>query len=171
MKAVVRILCLCVAFMFVSGSVLAEEPDLTEGLRLYREDRETMMSVSNGLIFVGAPNGEDYGLDFSAGMEAQQQFDAREKAEAGAAAEAYIAETLGIVPPTVMSFYMCVDPEILNIYLDTDKGVASGYSNDNIYVVEFCNDENWEYIFLVREGKGSAWKVIHSGSSYKEDAQ
>ena len=36
-------------------------------------------------------------------------------------------------------------------------------------VCEYCNEDGvWQYLILVREGKGSEWNVIHNGSSYKE---
>ena len=64
---------------------------------------------------------------------------------------------------------MCIDPRILNIYDAEDKGVAAGYDNNNIFVCEYCKEEGvWQYLILVREGRGSEWNVIHNGTSYKE---
>lgn len=41
--------------------------------------------------------------------------------------------------------------------------------SSNIFVCEYCNgDGEWQYLILVRDGKGSAWSVLHDGSSYKE---
>jgi hypothetical protein len=64
--------------------------------------------------------------------------------------------------------YHCVDPRIWEIYSANDKGVANGYEPENIYVTEYCDNGAWQYLILVREGKGSEWKVIHHGSSYME---
>ena len=64
--------------------------------------------------------------------------------------------------------YMCVDPRIWEIYEAEDKGVAEGYETENIFVCEYCDNGSWKYLILVREGKGSAWEVIHNGSSYME---
>ena len=84
-------------------------------------------------------------------------------------ARIYVTDSLGIEPDTKMVTYMCIDPRILNIYEDEDKGVAAGYDNNNIFVCEYCNEDGvWQYLILVREGKGSEWNVIHNGSSYKE---
>ena len=58
---------------------------------------------------------------------------------------------------------------MIAIYEDEDKGVASGYDADNIFLCEFNDNGNWQYLILVREGKGSEWEVLHHGSSYKTD--
>ena len=97
------------------------------------------------------------------------QFDTREITGAYAAARIYVTDSLGIQPITKMVTYMCIDPRILNIYDVEDKGVAAGYDNNNIFVCEYCKEEGvWQYLILVREGRGSDWNVIHNGTSYKE---
>lgn len=153
-----------------NGSIVGEQPDLEleEELKRYRQEREDNIQESNGLVEGGSPDEDNYSFDMS-GSFYTEQFDTREMTEAYAAARIYIADTLGIKPSTKMTTYMCIDPRILEIYDDEDKGVAAGYDNSNIFVSEYCNGEGvWEYLILVREGKGSAWKVIHSGNSYKE---
>lgn len=152
------------------GSIEGEQPDLEleEELKRYRQEREDNIQESNGLVEGGSPDEDNYSFDMS-GSFYTEQFDTREMTEAYAAARIYITDTLGIKPGTKMTAYMCIDPRVLEIYDDEDKGVASGYDNSNIFVAEFCNEEGvWEYLILVREGKGDAWKVIHNGNSYKE---
>ncbi len=63
-----------------------------------------------------------------------------------------------------------VDPRILAIYDDKDKGVATGYTNENIEIYEYETevDDSYSYLFLVRDSKESPWKIIHHGTSYKE---
>lgn len=64
----------------------------------------------------------------------------------------------------------CIDPRMNAIYDDDDKGVATGYENENIILMEYQTSEDGFYscLVLVRESKGSPWKVIHDGLSYKE---
>ena len=83
-------------------------------------------------------------------------------------ANSYVENTLGITVKTRNTTYMCVDPRIWEIYSAEDKGVASGYEPENIYLREYCDNGTWQYLILVRDGKGSAWEVIHHGSSYME---
>ena len=62
----------------------------------------------------------------------------------------------------------CVDPRMNAIYDDADKGVAKGYQNEDIYIVEYetVEEDVYSYLILVRE-KDNSWKVIHEGLSYK----
>ncbi|KRU26798.1 hypothetical protein VT91_04150 [Clostridium sporogenes] len=64
----------------------------------------------------------------------------------------------------------CLDPRMNAIYDDKDKGVASGYDNQNIYIEEYETekDDVYSYLILVRDSKDSPWKVIHHGNSYKK---
>lgn len=142
--------------------------ELEEELKRYRQEREDNIQESNGLVEGGSPDEDNYSFDMS-GTFYSGQFDTREATEAYAAARIYVTDTLGIKPSTKMTTYMCIDPRILEIYEDEDKGVAAGYDNNNIFVCEYCNEEGvWKYLILVRDGKGSAWNVIHNGNSYKE---
>ena len=54
------------------------------------------------------------------------------------------------------------------IYDDADKGVAKGYQNEDIYIVEYetVEEDVNSYLILVRE-KDNSWKVIHEGLSYR----
>lgn len=152
------------------GSIEGEQSDieLEKELKRYRQEREDNIQESNGLVEGGSPDEDNYSFDMS-GTFYSGQFDTREATEAYAAARIYVTDTLGIKPSTKMTTYMCIDPRILEIYEDEDKGVAAGYDNNNIFVCEYCNEEGvWKYLILVRDGKGSAWNVIHNGNSYKE---
>lgn len=141
---------------------------LEEELKQYRQERDDNVIEENGLVEGGSPDEENYTFDLS-GTSHTSQFDTRETTEAYSVARKYVTDTLGIKPITKMPVYMCVDPRILSIYEEEDKGVANGYDNNNIFVCEYCKEDGtWQYLILVREGKGEAWKVIHNGSSYKE---
>ena len=144
------------------------DAELEEELKQYRQEREDTIQESNGLLEIGSPDESNYSFDLSKSYYISQ-FDTREMTEAYAAARIYVTDSLGIEPGTKMVTYMCIDPRILNIYEDEDKGVAAGYDNNNIFVCEYCNEDGvWQYLILVREGKGSEWNVIHNGISYKE---
>ena len=151
------------------GSV-EEQTDakLEEELKNYRQEREDMIQEANGLVEGGSPDEDNYSFDMS-GSFYTSRFDTREITEAYAAARIYVTEILGFMPSTKMVTYMCIDPRVLAIYDDEDKGVAAEYDSSNIFVCEYCNGDGvWQYLILVRDGKGSAWNVIHDGSSYKE---
>ena len=144
------------------------DAELEEELKNYRKEREDMIQEANGLVEGGSPDEDNYSFDMS-GSFYTSRFDTRETTEAYAAARIYVTDTLGIKPSTKMVTYMCIDPRVLAIYDDEDKGVAAGYDSSNIFVCEYCNGDGvWQYLILVRDGKGSAWSVIHDGSSYKE---
>ena len=141
---------------------------LEEELKNYRKEREDMIQEANGLVEGGSPDEDNYSFDMS-GSFYTGRFDTRETTEAYAAARIYVTDTLGLKPDTKMVTYMCIDPRVLAIYDDEDKGAAAGYYSSNIFVCEYCNGDGvWQYLILVRDGKGSAWSVIHDGSSYKE---
>ena len=141
---------------------------LEEELKNYRQEREDMIQEANGLVEGGSPDEDNYSFDMS-GSFYTSRFDTRETTEAYAAARIYVTDTLGFRPSTKMVTYMCIDPRVLAIYDDEEKGVAAGYDSSDIFVCEYCNGDGvWQYLILVRDGKGSAWSVIHDGSSYKE---
>lgn len=144
------------------------DTQLDEELKNYRQEREDMIQEANGLVEGGSPDEDNYSFDMS-GSFYTSRFDTRETTEAYAAARIYVTDTLGLKPSTKMVTYMCIDPRILAIYDDEDKGVAAGYDSSNIFVCEYCNGDGvWQYLILVRDGKGGAWSVLHDGSSYKE---
>ena len=65
--------------------------------------------------------------------------------------------------------YIGVQTQEYELYGNEEKGVADGYEDDNIFVAEYAGvDGEWNYLILVREGKGSEWKVVGDGKDYKE---
>lgn len=144
--------------------------ELEENLALYRAKREdwTDTPLGNGVTGSGgkAQNPEDFNLYFD--TSAMDNFDAREVVDAYDVAKNYVENVLGVTVTTKHTVYMCVDPRIWEIYESENKGVAEGYEAKNIFVCEYCDNGNWKYLILVRKGKGSAWEVIHNGSSYME---
>lgn len=145
------------------------DTELEEKLAAYREARENAkpISLGNGVTMGGSVSEEEYGISYDASI--LSTFDSREMSEAFGTANSYVEDTLGISVETRNTTYHCVDPRIWAIYSAEDKGVANGYDPGNIYVVEYCGNGAWQYLILVRDGKGSAWKVIHHGSSYMEE--
>lgn len=76
-----------------------------------------------------------------------------------------ISEDSGLEGPTA-----CIDNRMLKIYEDEDKGVASGYDNENIYINEYEYEKGkYKYLIIAREDKNDSWKVIHNGLSYKNE--
>lgn len=139
-----------------------------EELKNYRQEREDAIIEVNGLVEGGSPDEDNYSFDMS-GLDYAGQFDTKEMTQAYAAAKIYVTDTLGIKPNTKMTTYMCIDPKMLAIYEDEDKGVAAGYDNNNIFLCEYCNEDGvWQYLILVRDSKDSPWNVIHNGNSYKK---
>lgn len=145
------------------------DEDLEERLAQYRSERESMTNVAmgNGVSGYGAPNAENYGFQTDT-ANYMQNFDSRELNKAYETAKKYVTDTLTINVETNAVVYACVDPRITEIYEAEDKGVADGYDAGNIFVCEYCDNGTWQYLILVRDGKGSDWSVIHHGSSYKE---
>ena len=148
----------------------ATDDELEGNLASYRAKREdwTDTSLGNGVTGSGgkAQSPEDFNLYFDSSV--MDNFDAREVVDAYSVAKKYVENTLGMTVTTKHTVYMCVDPKIWEIYEAEDKGVAEGYEAENIFVCEYCDNGSWKYLILVREGKGSAWEVIHNGSSYME---
>lgn len=132
------------------------DEELEEKLAAYREARENAKptSLGNGVTMGGSVSEDEYGISYDASI--LETFDSREIAEAYGTANTYVEDTLGISVETRNTTYHCVDPRIWAIYSAEDKGVANGYDPENIYVVEYCDNGTWQYLILVREGKGSA---------------
>lgn len=147
------------------------ETDAEAELLRFRQDREEMIHLDGEYIEMGTPNEAEYSLDFSA-IEESPQFEYQEISAAYEAAQLYVTQTLGIRPPTKCEVYMCMDPDMAQIYRDEDKGVAAGYENENIFLSEFCGeDHDWQCLVLVREGKGKPWEVSYCGNDYKEGSE
>lgn len=138
---------------------------IEEELAAYRAEREKGVSSSGGYTMVELPNEENYqyGVGDSSGYTSR--FDSKELNEAFKVAGTYVEGTLNLESEV----WTCIDPRMIAIYEDEDKGVASGYDADNIFLCEYNDNGNWQYLILVREGKGSEWEVLHHGSSYKTD--
>lgn len=138
---------------------------IDEELAVYRVEREKGVSSNGGYTMVELPNEEnyDYGVGDSSGYTSR--FDSKELNEAFKAARTYVEGTLNLESDV----WACIDPRMIAIYEDEDKGVASGYDADNIFLCEYNDNGNWQYLILVREGKGSGWEVLYHGSSYKTD--
>ena len=139
--------------------------DIEEELAAYRAEREKGVSSSGGYTMVELPNEENYdhGVGDSSGYTSR--FDSKELNEAFKAADVYVTGTLNLQSDV----WACIDPRMIAIYEDEDKGVANGYDADNIFLCEYNDNGNWQYLILVREGKGSDWEVLHHGSSYKTE--
>ena len=147
------------------------DEELEEKLAAYRQAREEKkpIDLGNGVTMGASVNEAEYGIAFDASI--LRSFDTGELMEAIDTANSYVENTLGISVETRDTTYMCVDPRIWAIYSAEDKGVANGYEPENIYVCEYCDNGTWQYLILVREGKGSSWKVIHHGSSYMVEGE
>ena len=138
--------------------------DVEEELAAYRADREKGVSTLGNYMMVAAPNEENY--HYGVGDSSYtSRFDSKELNKAFDVANAYIKGTLNLESP----LWACIDPRMTAIYEDEDKGVASGYDADNIFLCEYNDNGNWQYLILVREGKGSDWEVLYHGDSYKTD--
>jgi len=148
-----------------------EDAGLDEKLSAYRIAREdwTAIPMGNGVTGSGGKmqNPEEFGFTFDASSIGN--FDSRELTEAYDTAKKYVEESLKVSVTTKHTVYMCVDPRIWAIYDAEDKGVADGYAPENIFICEYCDNGNWQYLILVREEKGKAWSVIHHGDSYMAD--
>lgn len=84
----------------------------------------------------------------------------------------YIEKELKIPPKDEKGYLIqpTFDPRLNAIYDDEDKGVAKGYDNDNIVIIEYETEKEDVYsnLIIVRDSKKSPWKVIYNGNSYKE---
>lgn len=138
--------------------------DIEEELAAYRAEREKGISSSGGYMMVQFPNEENYSYDVG-DISYVSRFDSKELNEAFKVAGDYVKGTLNLENGT----WICIDPRMTAIYEDDDKGVANGYDSDNIFLCEYNDNGNWQYLILVREGKGSGWEVLYHGSSYKTD--
>lgn len=145
----------------------AAEAEDTEGiekeLAAYRAEREKGVSSYGNYTMVIGPNEENY--KYGVGEIYPVSFDTRELSLAFKAAGAYVEGTLKLKNDV----WCCADPRMIAIYEDEDKGVANGYDAENIFLCEYNDNGKWQYLILVREKKGSDWKVLYHGSSYKTD--
>ena len=132
-------------------------------LKKVRSKRKT--TIVSGYQMMTAPDEENYGLD-TTNRKYMAQLDTMEYQKAMEAVADYVKKELKLDEESV---YECIDPRVLKIYEDPDKGVAKGYKNENIWVGEYQEkDGTWKYIIAVRKAKEEPWKVIHHGDSYKK---
>lgn len=138
--------------------------ELEQSLSEYRKQREENIKVEKGMLIGRSSKEEDFDDE---GLN-KPNFDTREMRKAYEAAKKYVIKNLEIIPKTKLTVYECIDPRINAIYGDEDKGVATGYENENIYVCEYDHNGRYQYLILVRDSKEGAWEVIHHGDSYQE---
>lgn len=157
----------------IDGEIIEKLPDdqkdleLDKALASLRKSRKEGYSSANGVDISIAPNGallpgqSENIPDFSDLDESfyEMLYD-------------YLENELNIPKRAryVYDMTTSLDPRMNAIYDDEDKGVAAGYENENIYVLEYETeiDDVYSHLILVRETKDSPWKVIHQGNSYKE---
>lgn len=146
-----------------SGTTAAEG-DIEKELAAYRAEREKGVSTFGSYAMVEVPNGKNY--HYGVGDSSYtSRFDSRELNKAFEAAGVYVKNTLNMESEV----WPCVDPRMTAIYEDEDKGVARGYDADDIFLCEYNDNGNWQYLILVREGKGADWEALYYGGSYKTD--
>ncbi len=138
--------------------------NIEEELAAYRAEREKGISSIGNYTLMQYPNEENYSYDVG-DISYVSRFDSKELNEAFKVAGAYVKDTLNLENGA----WICIDPRMTAIYEDDDKGVANGYDADNIFLCEYNDNGNWQYLILVREGKGSDWEVLYHGSSYKTE--
>lgn len=140
----------------------ASEEDMEKELAAYRAERENGESSLGDFTLAKLPSEDNY--KYGVGdLGNTPEFDSRELNEAYKTANDYINGTLELESQA----WECIDPRMLAIYEDEDKGVANGYDADNIFLCEYKDNGKWQYMILVREKKGYDWNVLYHGSSYK----
>ena len=143
----------------------ASEDEIEKEMAAYRDERGKDTSTIGNYLLAELPSEENYKYGIGSSNSYTARFDARELNEAFKTADDYVKGTLKLESET----WECIDPRMTAIYEDEDKGVAEGYDADNIFLCEYNNNGNWQYLILVREKKGSDWKVLYHGSNYKSD--
>lgn len=139
--------------------------DLEKEMAAYRAEREKGESSDGKFQLAQDPSEENYKYGIGNSNSYTVRFDARELNEAYEVADNYVEKTLELESEA----WECIDPRMTAIYEDEDKGVANGYDADNIFLCEYNDHGTWQYLILVREGKGSDWSVLYHGSSYKTE--
>ena len=149
-----------------SQSQAAEDiGSIEKELAAYRAERENGTSTTGDYVVAKLPNEDNYHYGIGESIDHISGFDSRELNEVYETAGAYVRDTLNLESEV----WGCADPRMNAIYEDEDKGVANGYDADNIFLCEYNDNGNWQYLILVRKGKGSDWEVLYHGSSYKTD--
>lgn len=143
----------------------AAAEELEKEMAAYRAERENGESSLGNYTLAQLPSEENYKYGIGSSDSYTDRFDARELNEAFGVADDYVKGTLKLESEA----WACIDPRITSIYEDEDKGVADGYDADNIFLCEYNDHGTWQYLILVREGRGSDWKVLYHGRSYKTE--
>lgn len=143
----------------------ASAEELEKEMAAYRAERENGESSIGEYMMGKLPSEENYKYGIGGSDSYTVRFDARELNEAYKVADDYVAGTLKLEGEA----WECIDPRMTAIYEDEYKGVANGYDADNIFLCEYNDNGTWQYLILVREKKGSDWKVLYNGSSYKTE--
>ena len=139
--------------------------ELEKEMAAYRAEREKGESSDGKFQLAQDPSEEKYKYGIGSSNSYTVRFDARELNEAYEVADNFVEKTLELESET----WECIDPRMTAIYEDEDKGVANGYDADNIFLCEYNDHGTWQYLILVREGKGSDWSVLYHGNSYKTE--
>lgn len=161
----------------VSGEVIDRLPEdqkdteIDKALAKIRKERKESVTVKNGVTIMTSNNG--MGLPGQSknmpnlGDESMDDIEARINIVLN-----YLEYELKLPKRGDIGYdtSRCIDPRINAIYDDEDKGVASGYENENIYIEEYetAKENVYSYLIMVRDSKDSEWKIIHDGNSYKK---
>lgn len=146
------------------------ERDLDEALAAFREEFKQSSRMLHGLKMGIIPDTDSNYPEIDMGkiQECRPDLDDREQMDAFAAVEEYLQDKYG----HEVYYQMCFDPRMYDIYGSDDKGVADGYDDGDIFLAEYEEDDgSWMYLTLVRDGKGSDWKVVGDGKDYMVPAE
>lgn len=145
-----------------------KESELDKALAKVRQENKKMKNiVANGYVI----NGNMSGSDIPGYIEPPTDHITESEIESiYNAAFSYLNEKgIELTDKRKKTLIACYDPRMNQIYKDKDKGVAEGYKNKDIYILEYETEVRgvYNYLLLVREADGT-WRVLHEGNSYKE---
>ena len=149
------------------NSINFEEIDKVPNTQEKKED-DGILSYDSSEFEISMSNGS------SEEIKNRPTFSGKEYMEILDVAFPYIIDILGIDEndnEAIQRIDMdeCIDPRINKIYDEKDKGVANGYQNKDIHVMEYESTGGiYKYLFLGRDSKTKKWKILHDGLSYKE---
>lgn len=161
----------------VGGDVIDRLPEdqkdteIDKALAKIRKASKESVTVKNGVVTSMSSNGMDLPGQSKnmpyLGDESMDEIKARIKVVYD-----YLENELKLPQKKDIGYNIgrCLDPRMNAIYDDEDKGVASGYENENIYIEEYetAKEDVYSYLIMVRESKDDEWKIIHDGNSYKK---
>ncbi len=147
-----------------------QDAELNKVLAQLRQDRKNGETIVNGTSISVVPNGADL-PNQPQNMPEFYKESYESTAQLVTLTQDYVKNTLQI-PERSYGYDIApaIDPRINAIYDDADKGVAKGYTNENIIIYEYETeiDDTYSNLIMVRDNIDSPWKVIHHGNSYKE---